>query len=156
MKFLRDIAHCKYESYTKEEIDTKLNEKIDATEVYKKGNFAVIEYNLPLEKIGESNTQWEGTDIISFPEGFTKENTCIIGMMCKEIRESEPISAFHTPYSWIVSDGSETYEKTQLSVALENLFGKTDEEKTKILIYGGYYGGYVTAIDIKLILMKVE
>lgn len=42
MKFLRDKAHCKHESYTKEEIDAMLEKKMDVTEVYEKKDYALV------------------------------------------------------------------------------------------------------------------
>ena len=74
MKFLRDKAHCKYESYTKDEIDTKLGNKVDTTEVYTKGNFAILEKEI----VTETENQSIGYDVVDYPEGFNKDNTYII------------------------------------------------------------------------------
>lgn len=74
IKYIRDKAHCKHPSYTKEEVDTMIENKVDATEVYTKGNYAIGEITLTTE----AEIQMINAKQIDYPEGFTKENTWVL------------------------------------------------------------------------------
>lgn len=81
MKFVRDKAHCKYESYTKTEIDEMLPQK-----AYLKGDFAVLTYTIPAEyliqDLNDSSLCNIG-DKIELPSGFTEDNTVLVSKMYK-------------------------------------------------------------------------
>lgn len=62
MKFLRDKAHCKHESYTKEEIDNKLGAKANTSDVYaKEKTYSQEELNNLINGV----VLWEGNETLS-------------------------------------------------------------------------------------------
>lgn len=73
-KYVRCGSHCKYPAYDKEEVDALLEKKIDATEIYTKGNFVIVEH----EFITESEYQSISHTAIPYPEGFNMNNTFIL------------------------------------------------------------------------------
>lgn len=156
MKFVRDKSHCRHESYTKTEINSLLENKADATNTFEKGDIAVIEYDLAVIQVGNGNTQWQGTDYIAMPENFSKDNSCIVGIMCAEKREGGD-GEYHTPYNWVLDNSVVT--QVNLSFLKSISFPDNPEKNidgNAIRIFGNYYGGAITGIKIKFVIMKAE
>lgn len=71
VKGICDITRCKYDVYTKEKVDELLSEKANVSEIYTKGNFAVINF---------TNTAKKQVSEVNYPTGFTMDNCVVISV----------------------------------------------------------------------------
>ena len=135
MKFVRDKAHCKFESYTKEEINIMLDKKAEATNVYEKGNYAKTEVEISVE----SNYQSINNISLSYPEGFNKDNAYVLN--ARYFDGTMYVTQHLTPLSDSLYQDTLSYSLRDAGIVLTGRLP---------------YFEVGTKVKIQLLLMKVE
>lgn len=135
---------CKYEVYTKDEVDSKLEEKSSTshnhdTKYKLQGDFAVVSGS-----IGESDVT------VAYPEGFTKDNCVVLSAMMKMTNDTSSYGYGSVFNSTIFVNGT-----TPIAVSLTTNNILISAKKILLSSEAIDYGSLETEMNYKIVLMKV-
>ena len=146
---------CKGKVYTQDEVDNLLAAKSGTGHTHAEykvnGDFAILTGTITLEQVTDetdnSNTGIEGTIQISYPEGFTIENS-----VCIAVGISQSTSSSEIQYSF------QNMDDTSASYMVGAIRRRVSLRTSDIALEVGYYPGVspdTQTRNYKIVLMKI-